>query len=70
MSSPLDPFRAPTSSSQNLHCDHKDYKEGRFSSQKTKSGTTMNILEAAKKETPQCVGLLTEEDVILLTHLY
>jgi hypothetical protein len=29
----------------------------------------MNILEAAKKEKPQCVGWFTEEDVIL-TLLY
>jgi hypothetical protein len=60
MSSPLNPFRAPSSSSQNLRSQGLLYEEGRASAEKTpmtKPGTIMNILEAAKNETPQCLGL-------------
>ena len=53
MSSPLNPFRAPSSSSQNLRSRGLLYEEGRASAEKTpmtKPGTIMNILEAAKKK--------------------
>jgi hypothetical protein len=42
-------------------CNHKVYEEGHASSEKSpmaQPGTTMHILEAAKRETPQCIGLL------------
>jgi hypothetical protein len=51
---------AATSASQNLRSQGLLYEEGRASAEKTpmtKPGTIMNILEAAKKETPQCLGL-------------